>query len=730
MDPTQTVLLYVHNMCNPKVNNLNSSLKEVFSFQVDIFSCLALNKPLGGFVANLECLDEAIKLEPVFYTCRALRRLLLGVCWYPVVSKVSKVVTVQGESYEGPGLIISSTGLHTNPKIETKTYIQTVYSLEATDNLESQSLRAIASNTISFTEINYQTMFRIIARYISMQQFEACFTSFFHSIQANKFLSGKCTKNYYNLLSHLKTPILTYIPPMTKDHQEQFYMFNVQSFVNDWPNLKILSQVKHQIIINLKKYPCALISMCQIPPDSEITITTPKFIEYQILLNTILSKYLVKTYKKNPGNKPLKVFVKTDVSTQKWFTYPLNVSIYRIAMCMAVMDATNRELIQHTGKPYTEEPTLSQAVVSMFNKMKYASRERKATVSLKPPINLAQPSCHTNALLNHFNPVNSLSVYDFGVNIFNTNMVINTKIICQKNTKRYKFILDVPRLTNNFVVKKYSVKEPSFTVSVFYSDKSCISTAINVNISGDFLNFLFAMGNIRCFLPIETILPISIANWNSTLDLQGLENQHLVRSGRNDVFWTTNFPSAVSTKKGINVSWFKAATATISKVHGKSLVNQIHNELIPILTNKTARINKTKNSLFYSIEYRNRAQIQTIHKRFLECLYECSSFLRLNVKTLLKIANRGYFDFSKRIISHTKNKHECAVLGYKRCNLIPKVLHLKKKVRLDELGRNANFMTFMSSNNTDNNYKKIKVLIVRHMIRTFGLSWKLQRLKM
>lgn len=359
--------------------------------------------------------------------------------------------------------------------------------------------------------------------------------------------------------------------------------------------------------------------------------------------------------------------------------------------------------------------------------MDFAPKDRSENmqVDLYKLLNRGSPvaSIH-KPIFDAYDPMKQVCINNFKINIFNTNMVINTKIYTHDKPRAYKTILDIPRLTNNFVIKKYSVKEPSFTISVFYSEDMCQGAAINVNISGGLLNFLLAMGNLKCFMPIKNILPVSIANWNSTLDLHGLENQYIVRTGRKDIFWTTNFPSAVSSKLGYNVSWFKAATATVSKVHGETLVNHIYCEALPIITNNHAKINPIKNSLFTVLETRNKAQIQALHKRFLECLFECCSFQRLNVQSLRRLSHVGIFDFSKKIISHTKNKHECAILGYRKCNLIPKVFSANKKSRLDELGRNANFMTFIS--HLGDHKSPVTQKIVRHVIRSFGLQWRLK----
>ncbi|AMA67381.1 protein UL87 [Vespertilionid gammaherpesvirus 1] len=705
MDFKDFLLLPARNTGPPRSLKTKLQKDEHVGFQIDIFSCLALNKTLGGLTANLDNLDLEMNPEAVFYTCRAIRRMLLGVHWYPVVvQQQARVSTVQGEPYTGEGLIINSDGLHLCRQIETQNYIQTVYSMEVTDNMLIQwnsEARVVYCPSLTHTLINPQIMFRIISRYISMSQMESCYMAFDQTLK-NKSLKKICKQNYFLLIEHLLYPTLTYMPKlsnMSQDSQLQFYQFNARSFLDDWFQSPSLFLLKTKIISNMYLYPHILTWLCRLPKCSEIPVLLSELVANQKLASASIPNLKVILCKKNPGNKPMKVLVST-ADLQQWLVYPPELPIYRVVMCMTVAEGFLRNLSNLTDLNTTHQPRppLPEIVASMFRRGMYAPRETKKTQTINFR-HVFQQTCSQptgpDSLFNDFSPMEHLSVNDFKINIFNTNMVINTKITCVGNSNKYNTILDIPRLTNNFVVKKYSVKEPSFTVSVFYSDDSCSHTAININISGDLMTFLFAMCSLKCFLPIQTILPISIANWNSTLDLQGLENQNIVRSGRTDVFWTTNFPSAVSTKKGYNVSWFKAATATVSKIHGDALVSQIHNETTQILNNTSAKINLNKNLIFTTLENRNRAQIQTMHKRFLECLYECTAHKKLNVNTLKKLAYRGYFDFSKKIISHTKNKHECAVLGYKKCNLIPKVLCNRRKIRLDELGRNANFMTFV-----------------------------------
>nr|UTK45384.1 protein UL87 [Equid gammaherpesvirus 5] len=778
------VLLPVYDVtpATRRVQSWSLDLREKLSLQIDIFSCLALNRSLGGVTANLDALDAALEAEPIFYTCRALRRLLLGSCWYPVKAAAAvggdeaaaRINALPGEAYEGAGLIITSDGMFINKHISTHFYLHTVYSLETTDNACAEwrcPARAVFCHSLSLTPINPRLMFRIICRYLSINQFEECFGSFLDSVDVNDHATrATCTRNYFELLGHLRFPPSPplHAPPASARSTYELYAHSVRAFVADWPDLEALAPLRARVTENLRAFPRALAALCAIPYGREIslgesvgggaTTTTHAagFHENQALLSMALPEIKVGVYKKDPGARPGKV-VAREGETERWYVYPPRASVYRVTACLAAMRGFSHvttggrwreqeregRRAAHGGAQTTttataaataaaaagvKAPCLTYTLVSLMNRGKYAPRETRYTMSLPRPVReaaLFDSGAKRRPLADSFAPVSSLSVHGFGVNVFNTNMVINTKIACDAAGPRYRAIMDIPRLTNNFVIRKYSVKEPSFTVSVFYSDATGTGggTAININISGDFLSFLFAMGNLKCFTPVLTVFPISIANWNSTLDLQGLENQQLVRRGRSDVFWTTNFPSAVSSKRGFNVSWFKAATATISKVHGQRLVTQVYNETAPILTNPRARLNMVKNAIFSTVETRNAAQVQTIHKRFLECLYECASFAKLDVGAILRLCKRGYFDFSKRIVSHTKNKHECAVLGYKKCNLIPKILCEKKKARLDELGRNANFMTFLSSVALRN--PKLKNRMQRHLSRTLGLSWKM-----
>ncbi|ALE14734.1 ORF24 [Felid gammaherpesvirus 1] len=720
MAPSQPFILPVHSLSEQPINaKLKHFQSEQPTHQVDIFSCLALNKAIGGASATLEALDLEMGKERIFYTCRAVRRLLLGIYWYPAaIQEPVKVTTLSGSNYEGPGLIINPNNYRIE-NIKTQSYLQTVWSLENTDNSDVQH-RVLYCPTLMHHTINYQFMFRIICKYITVHELDDCFTSFICYLNANT--KKICTKNYFKLLDHLISPMLTYLPVPSYSKELEFYTFNVRCFVSDWPINNILTPIKKKILENLKTHQDTLLWLCKMDKYKDVRVASSKYTKYQTLLKSCLPHLVVLSSKKHPGNKPYKVEIQTKKGSQ-WFCYSINCPIYRVAMCILVAECFESNKKSQTRPLASDTPTLPHILASMFQRCMYAPRDKIFNIDLTW-LNNQSDNQEASTVLHDFAPMQHLSVNGFKINIFNTNMVINTKIICYNKHPNYKSILNIPRLTNNFVVKKFSVKEPSFTISVFYSDDAYAGTAININFSGDMLNFMFAMGNLKCFLPIMNISPVSIANWNSTLDLHGLENQHIVRSGRGDVFWTTNFPSVVSTRRGFNVSWFKAATATISKIHGNTLATQIINESTPILSNNMAKINHIKNSIFSLLEYRNKAQVQTLHKRFLECLYECTSFFRLDVIAVKNLTNIGVFDFSKHTISHTKTKHECAIMGYKKCNMVPKVLTINKKVRLDEMGRNANFMTFIFKLNSKRS--RLKQQILRHILRRYGLQWKCQ----
>nr|WIV69304.1 hypothetical protein [Bovine gammaherpesvirus 4] len=718
----ELTLLPTYKPTRVKPQNLNQWIN--LDLQQNIFLCLATNI-VNTREFSLDDLDKWMNTERTFYTCRAIRRLLLGEGIYPFIHQsMQKMDSLMGNLFQGVGLIIDQDGICTFGNITTNSYLPVIYTGECTDmHLPNYGLRIHALYCSLFMQscIHYPSMFKLICRYLSMVKFQECYSTFMETLK-DMHVQNTCQRNYFKLVTHIMCPNITALPQARGTQQLMFYRFNLLNFLNDWIPNRHLVHIRQTIISNVQKYPNVFFYVCSQRAHEKIRVTNNSILSYHRIISQAMPSLQITTHKRDPGKVSLKMVISTDVG-DTWIIYPPYMSMFRIAMSMSVAKHVDTATSQE--RPHVDQSTLPKILVSMFRRIDYAPKDNTKTMDLTYPFSTTYTKRGNETTNDHFemySPVKHTSINNFKVNIFNTNMVINTKIVCERQPNPYSTILDIPRLTNNFVVKKYSMKEPSFTISVFYSENVCQGVAININISGDLLNFLFAMGNLKCFIPINTIYPVSIANWNSTLDLHGLENQNIVRQGRKDVFWTTNFPSAVSCKSGVNVSWFKAATANISKIYGTSLVTQIYKEVNPILSSNYAKLNIQKNQIFTFLETKNKSQIQTLHKRFLECLYECCSFFRLNTRTINSLVQSGIFDFSKRIISHTKSKHECAILGYKRCNLIPKVFTYNKKTRLDELGRNANFITFISS--TGNGVLPMKRLIIKHVIRKFGLHWR------
>ncbi|AJE29665.1 ORF24 [macacine gammaherpesvirus 12] len=700
-----------------------------FGGQLAIFCCLATNGELLGNV-TLESLDRAMHAETTFYACRALRRLVLGEGLYPFIHRQGGIVGKTGNEYAGPGLIIDDDIGFTFSHVETHMFLPTVLTYELSDAVSLQSdertLRSLYCPPLTVHNVHHQSMFRILCRYLQIWEFEECFNAFTRTLPEH--LLGVCYQNYFKLLEPFKTLTLARCPPPCAELHLDYLKFNILGFLSDWNSHHELHRIQTRIIHNLESHPVLLKNMSKQNKFQDIRVSGDLIIDYQTVVNQSLSGNLhVKINRKDPGKKTYKVVVVTTKSTY-YLTFPSEIPVFRVAMCMSVAEHVCHSCDRlYPNAEFLGPGETPRVLEAMFLRIQYAPKDRDQNFIFDANKSLARhkqstQDKQTEPLPELFEPVKHLSLHNFKISVFNTNMVINTKITCWSHTNALESIIDIPRLTNNFVMKKLSVKEPSFTVSVFYSDNLCNGAAININISGDMLHFMFAMGNLRCFLPVKHIFPVSIANWNSTLDLHGLENQYIVRRGRRDVFWTTNFPSVVSSKDGCNVSWFKAATATISKIYGKPLLKKLSNELDPILSAPYARIDRVKNTIFTTLEARNKAQIQTLHKRFVECLVECCSFLRLDLGALSRAARLGAFDFSKRIISHTKSKHECAILGYKKCNLIPKIYVRSKKIRLDELGRNANFMSFVAT--TGHAFLNLKPQVIRHTIRRLGLHWR------
>lgn len=684
--------------------------------QIKLFVCLATN--CATFTgSSLESVDRALSHEKVFYSCRAVRRLLLGDGWYPLLDETGSMPTFAGSWHKGLGLIIDQTGELNIKNIATRNYIPVIYSMELTDQ-HPKGLRALLVPTLLDTAVDYAAMFRILIRYVTMGELDKCVASFLETVP--DFWKKICEKNYARLFQVLRVRAPCVLPFPDKQGQLEFYKFNVKSFMYDWPENASLQELRKEVISNIQAYSDVLVQLFAYRKYQEIEVTDAKVCEYQQKLAMLVPRLSAVVAKRNPGSKALVVFVNGS-NQRMWLICLSQNPVHRIVLCMSVARSVRR----HKARPQLPPgPRNPHVVKAMLSRAEYAPKDLAfggCHLIRACPSLCYEPSLDQDAF-EEFSCMRHVCINNFKINIFNTNTVINTKIVCKKAQPHYTNILSIPRLRNNFVVRKYSVKEPSFTISVFYSDDLSESGAININISGDAMAFLLAMGNLKTFLPVTNIYPVSVANWNSTLDLQGLENQDMVRNGRNDVFWTTNFPSVVSTKQGFSVSWFKAATATVSKIHGQSLRLQIQNEALPILTDNNSKLNPHKNFLFTCLETRNRHQIQALHKRFLECLFECCSYFRLNIKSLRSLAVGGAFDFLKKTISHTKNKHESALLGYRKCNLIPKVFNVNKKNRLDELGRNANFVTFLPHFGQARNEAKKRIL--RHVFRTFGLHWR------
>nr|CAA73638.1 hypothetical protein [Saimiriine gammaherpesvirus 2]CAC84319.1 hypothetical protein [Saimiriine gammaherpesvirus 2] len=703
-------------------------LKEVqtrdcnFNIQLKIFCCLATNQAVSSLDFNQ--LDCIMGHESTFYTCRAVRRLLLGSNWYPFIDTLNESATgTRGPMYNGPGLIINNTdSTYKLTNICSNKYLPIIYSLETTDMPhEPLAYRAIYFPDLEQTPIDYMCMFKIICRYVTMSELEECYEYFLATVSPP--FVNTCKKNYLRLVSALKTLPSTVLATPNPLDQLEFFKFSILSFMQEWSLNSLLNTTKKKIIAAVHSHPHIVIKLCSQNAFKEIKVTDANFIEMQQTVNHVMPNFHAEITKRDPGSRPLKVSVLLSDGV-KWVIYPSSLPIYRVTMCLASVAA----VLSDTKTSDKQDIRTASALVSIFRKINYAPKDKKKDMTLNSKVALdifrnytAQTYAEEDEFMT-YRPIHRLGINNFKVNVFNTNMVINTKIFTHSVPWTYKSLMDIPRLTKNFVFKKYSVKEPSFTVSVFYCENMCNGAAININISGDLLTFLHAMGNMKCYMPIKNILPVSLANWNSTLDLHGLENQSIVRTGRRDVFWTTNFPSAVSTKLGFNVSWFKAATATISKIYGTSLTSHVTKEVSPIISNNSARLSLLKNNLFSVLESRNRSQIQTLHKRMLECLVALCSFLRLDSHTVRRLAQKGMFDFSKKTISHAKNKHDCALLGYKKCNMIPKVLSFNKKTRLDEHGRNANFLAFISA--TGFHVPKIRAKLIKHVLRTLGLHWR------
>lgn len=678
--------------------------------QLSIFCCLATNN--ANFKGTkVEELDQALGQESVFYACRAVRRLLLGTGGYPFIDHVGRAPAIIGTRYYGQGLIIQKDCTLTFMPIYTDQYLPVVYTLEMTDQ-QPRALRALYFDSLATNSVDYREMLRLVIRYLRMSDLERCYESFVETLPRR--LARRCEQNFSILLSPLQPRSTTILPPAAGIYRIEFLRFCVKGFMAEWPLSGGLSELCSAVTRATLQHPTTLMRLFRVNAFQEIEMQSGTLLDAQTQLGIAVPALATPARKREPEGLPWRICV---VSAPKRTWLACTSALHRIVLCLVDPENITHQPTQH---PHGAESTPVRALAAALRRVELAPKDRTSDFSFCGPWPQSV-ECQVDAL-EDFDSVKHVSINAFKINIFNTNTVVNTKIICSPGRQLFTNILNIPRLNNNFVVRKYSAKEPASTVSIFYSEDLSHGAAINVNISGDLLTFLAAMSNLRTLLPVVDIYRASMANWNSTLDLQGLENQGVVRAGRSDVFWTTNFPSAVSTKRGFSVSWFKAATATVSRIHGERLRARVIHEAMPIITDPRTKVNTLKNATFAALETRNRAQIQVLHKRFLECLFACCSFMRLDTRCIRRLVTGGVFDYAKRIISHTKNKHECALLGYKRCNLIPKVFGTNKKIRLDELGRNANFLTFASSLAPSLHEKRNRIL--RHVVRTFGLHWR------
>nr|WEG68809.1 protein UL87 [Mastomys natalensis cytomegalovirus 1]WEG68945.1 protein UL87 [Mastomys natalensis cytomegalovirus 1]WEG71173.1 protein UL87 [Mastomys natalensis cytomegalovirus 1] len=298
-----------------------------------------------------------------------------------------------------------------------------------------------------------------------------------------------------------------------------------------------------------------------------------------------------------------------------------------------------------------------------------------------------------------FSEMTPVSLNRVAVNAFNTNRVINLKATISQGNRLCAF--SVPRnMTHSFVMYKHTFKEPPYTVSTFVSNDAAHTNSLNVNIRGSYQEFLYALSVYKLYVNIDNFfLPAAVCNSNSSLDVHGIEDQGVIRSERDKVYWTTNFPCMISNTDNINVGWFKAATAIVPKVSGLALENVLLKELTYVTSIEHLCVDYALHRVFTVLETRNCYQIPFLSKQFIlfvriMLLRTCGLEHRLAVDRLIFRAIRdGVFDYHKNTVAHTKIKHTCALVGTRLANNVPKVLIKNKKVKLDYLGRNANLLT-------------------------------------
>ncbi|AFX83401.1 B87 [Murid betaherpesvirus 8] len=298
-----------------------------------------------------------------------------------------------------------------------------------------------------------------------------------------------------------------------------------------------------------------------------------------------------------------------------------------------------------------------------------------------------------------FSEMTAVSLNRVAVNAFNTNRVINLKATVSQRRRLSAFCF--PRnMTHSFVMYKHTFKEPPYTVSTFVSNDAAHTSSLNVNIRGSYQEFLYALTVYRLYVNVKNFfLPAAVCNSNSSLDVHGVEDQGVIRSARDKVYWTTNFPCMISNTNDINVGWFKAATAIIPKVSGVALENVLLKELTYVTSIEQLCVDYALHRVFILLETRNCYQIPFLSKQFIlflrvMMLKVCGLESKPVVDRLIFHAIRdGVFDYHKNTVAHTKIKHTCALVGTRLANNVPKVLIRNKKVKLDYLGRNANLLT-------------------------------------
>nr|APO38615.1 protein UL87 [Human betaherpesvirus 6A] len=287
------------------------------------------------------------------------------------------------------------------------------------------------------------------------------------------------------------------------------------------------------------------------------------------------------------------------------------------------------------------------------------------------------------------------------LNAFNTNKVMNLKATISKSAN---FVYHrIPKtMTHSFVMYKHTFKEPAFTVSTFVSNDDLDMSSLNINIRGPYCDFLYALGVYKMHVSIRDLfLPAFVCNSNNSVDLQGLENQDVVRNRKKKVYWITNFPCMISNANKVNVGWFKAGTGIIPRVSGEDLQNVLLQELNNVREIPGLVFDMDLHQLLVLLEQRNLHQIPFLVKQFL-------IFLRLGLlmgyghsrrnkvhDIMLHLISNGLFDFNKNSVANTKIKHGCALVGTRLANNVPKIIARQKKMKLDHMGRNANSLAVL-----------------------------------